>query len=29
MGLRLRNAALMYARCGINVLMMDYRGFGK
>jgi len=29
MGFRLKNAALMYARCGINVLMMDYRGFGR
>lgn len=28
MGLRLKNAALMYSRCGINILMMDYRGFG-
>jgi hypothetical protein len=28
MGFRLQNAALMYAICGINVLMMDYRGYG-
>jgi fermentation-respiration switch protein FrsA (DUF1100 family) len=29
MGFRLQNAAQMYASCGINVLMMDYRGYGK
>jgi hypothetical protein len=29
MGFRLKNAALMYAVTGINVLMMDYRGYGK
>ena len=29
MGLRLKNAAMMYAKCGINILMMDYRGFGS
>lgn len=28
MGFRLRNAAEMYARSKINVLMMDYRGYG-
>ena len=29
MGLRLKNAALMYGLSGFNVLMMDYRGFGS
>lgn len=29
MGFRLRNAAEMYGRAGINVLMVDYRGFGE
>ena len=29
MGFRLQNAAEMYARVGINILMMDYRGYGK
>lgn len=29
MGYRLRNAAEMYARVGINILMMDYRGYGN
>jgi len=29
MGMRLKNAALMYSICGINVLMMDYRGYGS
>jgi fermentation-respiration switch protein FrsA (DUF1100 family) len=29
MGFRLQNAAAMYCRAGINVLMMDYRGYGK
>ncbi len=29
MGLRLKNAVLMYIKCNINVLMMDYRGFGN
>lgn len=28
MGFRLQNAAEMYARVGINILMMDYRGYG-
>lgn len=28
MGMRLPNAALMYAKCKINVLMVDYRGYG-
>lgn len=28
MGFRLPNAAEMYARVGVNVLMMDYRGYG-
>jgi fermentation-respiration switch protein FrsA (DUF1100 family) len=28
MGFRLKNAAEMYARAKINVLMMDYRGYG-
>ena len=29
MGFRLSNAASMLARIGINVLMMDYRGYGR
>ncbi len=29
MGFRLKNAAKMFARAGINVLMMDYRGYGE
>ena len=29
MGLRLKNAALMYALCNINIIMMDYRGYGS
>ena len=29
MGFRLKNAAMMYAACGINVLMVDYRGYGS
>lgn len=29
MGFRLENSCKMYARTGINVLAMDYRGFGK
>lgn len=29
MGFRLQNAAEMYAKANINILMMDYRGFGK
>ena len=29
MGLRLKNAALMYGISKINILMMDYRGFGS
>lgn len=29
MGFRLKNAAMMYAVCKINVLMMDYRGYGS
>lgn len=29
MGYRLQNAAEMYARVGINILMMDYRGYGN
>lgn len=29
MGFRLKNAAEMYARVGINVLMVDYRGYGS
>lgn len=29
MGFRLRNAAEMYARCKLNILMMDYRGYGN
>jgi len=29
MGMRLKNAAMMYVTCGINVLMMDYRGYGS
>ena len=29
MGFRLSNAASMYAKIGINVLMMDYRGYGR
>ena len=28
MGFRLKNAAKMFGRVGINVLMMDYRGYG-
>lgn len=28
MGFRLQNAAEMFAKVGINVLMMDYRGYG-
>ena len=26
---RLENAAAMYALCGVNVLMVDYRGYGS
>lgn len=29
MGFRLKNAAEMYALSKVNVLMMDYRGYGK
>ncbi|KAJ1431670.1 Alpha/Beta hydrolase protein [Ochromonadaceae sp. CCMP2298] len=29
MGFRLKNAALMFAKSEINVLMMDYRGYGS
>ena len=29
MGFRLKNAALMYAKAKINILMMDYRGYGS
>lgn len=29
MGFRLKNAALMYAKSDINILMMDYRGYGS
>ena len=29
MGYRLSNAASMYAKIGINILMMDYRGYGR
>lgn len=29
MGFRLQNAAHMYAKVGMNILMMDYRGYGK
>lgn len=29
MGFRLENSSKMYARTGINVLAMDYRGYGK
>eukprot|EP00600_Ochromonadales_sp_CCMP1393_P003049 CAMPEP_0174988760 /NCGR_PEP_ID=MMETSP0004_2-20121128/20317_1 /TAXON_ID=420556 /ORGANISM="Ochromonas sp., Strain CCMP1393" /LENGTH=432 /DNA_ID=CAMNT_0016242037 /DNA_START=31 /DNA_END=1329 /DNA_ORIENTATION=+ len=29
MGFRLKNAALMFAKANINVLMMDYRGYGS
>jgi dipeptidyl aminopeptidase/acylaminoacyl peptidase len=29
MGFRLKNAAHMYANVGVNVLMMDYRGYGR
>eukprot|EP01036_Dinobryon_divergens_P037170 gene37170-48571_t len=29
MGLRLKNAAEMFAISGVNVLMMDYRGYGS
>ena len=29
MGFRLENAARMYADIGINILMVDYRGYGK
>jgi abhydrolase domain-containing protein 13 len=29
MGFLLKNAALMFARANINVLLMDYRGYGK
>ena len=29
MGFRLPNALDMFARCGLNILMMDYRGFGE
>jgi fermentation-respiration switch protein FrsA (DUF1100 family) len=29
MGMRLPNAALMYGRCKVNVLMVDYRGYGS
>ncbi len=28
MGFRVPNGIEMYARCGLNILMMDYRGFG-
>jgi abhydrolase domain-containing protein 13 len=29
MGFRLKNAAEMYAKANINVLMVDYRGYGE
>lgn len=29
MGFRLKNAMGMFSKCGVNVLMMDYRGYGK
>jgi len=29
MGFRLKNAMSMFAKSGVNVLMMDYRGYGK
>lgn len=29
MGFRLQNAAAMFAKVGINVMMVDYRGYGK
>lgn len=29
MGFRLRNAMDMFSECGANVLMVDYRGYGK
>ena len=29
MGFRLPNAALMYSECKMNILMVDYRGYGK
>ncbi len=29
MGFRLKNAAEMYARVGINIMMVDYRGYGS
>ena len=29
MGIRLKNAALMYSNSELNVLMMDYRGYGS
>ena len=29
MGFRLPNAAEMYAKVGMNILMVDYRGYGK
>lgn len=28
MGFRLKNAAKMFAHVGLNILMMDYRGYG-
>ena len=29
MGFRLQNAAMTYAKVKLNILMMDYRGYGK
>jgi len=29
MGFRLQNGIAMFKKCKINVVMMDYRGFGK
>jgi hypothetical protein len=29
MGFRLQNAAEMFGRVGLNIMMMDYRGYGK
>lgn len=29
MGFRLKNAAEMYAKVDMNILMMDYRGYGR
>lgn len=29
MGFRLKNAMSMFSKSGVNVLMMDYRGYGK